>query len=120
VHPPAPAPTVVAAVAPIAPAPAVAAPAVAASRDTQITAIAAGGSATAEMYGPEKPKATAKRRHAKAAHAPPTKPKSKIQVARTTTGATPAASPDFPFDQPFNRANNSFAGSRASDESRTR
>jgi len=90
--------------------------------DTKVAAVATGGSETAEMYGPEKPKA--KRHRAKAAHAP--KPKKKLQatlatprVAPTTT--TPATSYMFnqPFNQPNNLTNNTFGVWRNSNTANT-
>ena len=99
---------------PAAEAPAVAAPA--ANGDVQT------GSETAEMYGPEKPKA--KKRHApklgpKVAQAHPAKPKKKAQVTRPTRTVAPAASTGFPVDQQ-NTSPNTVFGSWGSNQSTTR
>ena len=99
------------------PAPAPAAPA--ASADTQVATVQAGVSETAEMYGPEQPKAGHKRRHGpRAAHAHPAtqaKPK-KPAVARVNRGVAPSASTGFTVDTPDNRSSTSsaprFTGSR--------
>ena len=99
---------------PAAEAPAVAAPA--ANGDVQT------GSETAEMYGPEKPKA--KKRHApklgpKVAQAHPAKPKKKAQVTRPTRTVAPAASTGFPVDQQ-NTSPNTVFGSWGSNQSTAR
>jgi hypothetical protein len=94
---------------------AVTAPAPAASGDTQVAAVQTGGSETAEMYGPEQPKAAAKKRHGpKAVHAHPTKPKKKPQVGPTTRSVTPTATTGFPVDQ-RNRSSNALGGWRSNE-----
>jgi hypothetical protein len=99
-----------------APSATVAAPAPAASDDAQVATVQTGSSETAEMYGPEKPKA--KKRHGpKAAHAHVTKPKKKApatQAARTTHTVAPVASTGFPVGQP-NRPSNAFTNWRANE-----
>jgi hypothetical protein len=94
-------------------------PAPAASGDTQVAAVQTGSNETDEMYGPNQPKAAAKKRHGpKAAHGHPAKPKKKAQVGLTTRPVAPAATTGFPVDQ-RNRSNNAFGGLR-SNESTTR
>jgi hypothetical protein len=84
--------------------PAPSAPESTASGDTRIAAVQTGGSETAEMYGPEKPKADAKPRHrAKVAHPHPSKPKKKTQVVVVNPRAAPAPSTGFPVNEPNNR-----------------
>jgi len=93
----------------------------AASGDTQVANVQT-GSETAEMYGPEKPKA--KKRHApklgpKVAQAHPAKPKKKAQVTRPTRTVAPAASTGFPVDRQ-NTSPNTVFGSWGSNQSTTR
>ena len=85
----------------------------AAANDAKVAAVAPGGSATAEIYGPEKPKIDGKpHRRAKVVHP---KPRKKPQVAAGTTqpASTPAptASTAYPVNQPNNR-NNGLGGWR--------
>jgi hypothetical protein len=75
-----------------------------ASGDTQVAAVHPGGGATAEPYGPEKPKADAKpRHHTKVAHPHPSKPKKKIQVVVGNPRAPPTTSTGFAVNEPNNR-----------------
>jgi hypothetical protein len=77
----------------------------AASGDSQVAAVQPGRSATAEMYGPDKPKAGAKPRHrAKVAHPHPSKPKKKIQVVVANPRAPPTTPGSFPANEPNNRS----------------
>lgn len=101
--------------------PTASAPASAASGDTKIAAVQTGDSETAEMYGPQKPKADAKLRHrAKAAHPHPSKTKKKTQVVVGNPRAAPTISTGVPVNEPNNRnavnqpnnRNNGFGGWR--------
>jgi hypothetical protein len=92
-------------------APAASAATPAASDDTRVAAVAPGGSATAGLYGPEKPKVDGKPHHrARVVHPHPPKAKKKPQVAAATNPA-PAPSTATPVNQPNNR-NNGFGGWR--------
>jgi hypothetical protein len=93
----------------------------AASDDTKVAAVGTGGSETAEMYGPPKPKADGKPRHrARIVHPHPPKAKKKTEVgARAPVGnprGAPAPSTGFAANQPSNR-NNAFGGWRATNDS---
>lgn len=91
------------------------APALAASGDTRVAAVEpGGGSATAEMYGPDRPKTDAKPHHrAKVARPHPPKAKKKVQVATGNTRPAPstASSTGAQVNQP-NNLNNGFGGWR--------
>jgi hypothetical protein len=80
-----------------------------AAGDTKIAAVASGGSATAEMYGPEKPKIDGKPRQRAKVARPHPKPKKKPQLTAGNTqpapAATPAPSTGYPVNQPTNRSN---------------
>jgi hypothetical protein len=111
-------------------APATAAPAPErANGDTQVAAIPAGGSETAEMYGPPAPPAEAPivtpYRGGNTVYLRAAKPRKKPQVARTTRSVAPApayaTSNGFEGDPPSNRPNNVFGNwRRSSNESTTR
>jgi hypothetical protein len=82
------------------------------SSDTRVAAVEPGGSATAEMYGPEKPKTGGKtHRRAKVVHPHLPKAKKKPQVAAATPHPAPTPSTGTPVNQPNNR-NNGFGGWR--------
>jgi hypothetical protein len=97
--------------------------------DTKVAAVQTGGSETAEMYGPKKPKAEAGLRHrAKAARARLFKPKSRAQVTHATRSVAPASATGFAVEQQNarssnaeqNRSNGAFGSWRYGNDSTTR
>jgi hypothetical protein len=93
-----------------APAETAVAPAPAASGDTRVAAVEPGGSATAGIYGPARPKTEAKPHHrAKVARPHPPKAKKIVQVATGNPRSPPSTAPSTgsQVNQP-NNLNNGF------------